>query len=81
MFLISFSEMNGSGTLSSGELVKRAEDMGLSNVTELVTILSVLPVTSCEAERSFNRVALIKDALRSTMTSKRYQLHILIAGW
>lgn len=51
--------------------IAKAKSMGLSIITELLTILAVAPVTSCEAERSFSKLQLIKDDLRSTMTSER----------
>ena len=42
-----------------------------SEVVKLVRCLLALPVSSCEAERSFSALRRLKTFLRSTMTQKR----------
>ena len=41
------------------------------NIHKLLTIALTLPITSCESERSFSQLKLIKTALRSTMSAER----------
>ena len=41
------------------------------DINALVTILCILPVTSCTAERLFSGLNCIKTALRSTMSNER----------
>ena len=41
------------------------------NIHQLLTIALTLPITSCESERSFSQLKLIKTSRRSTMTSER----------
>ena len=41
------------------------------NIKVLLTIAVTIPVTSCESERSFSQLKLIKTAHRSTMTADR----------
>ena len=41
------------------------------NIHQLLTIALTLPITSCESERSFSQLKLIKTSLRSTMSSER----------
>ena len=41
------------------------------NVSTLLKILSTIPVTSCEAERTFSALRQIKPFLRTTMTEGR----------
>ena len=41
------------------------------NIHTLMVILATLPVTSCECERSISMLKLVKNPLRSTMTSTR----------
>lgn len=41
------------------------------NISTLLRILSTLPVTSCEAERTFSALRCIKPFLRTTMTENR----------
>ena len=42
-----------------------------ANIHILLQLALTLPITSCESERSFSQLKLIKTAHRSTMTSKR----------
>lgn len=48
-----------------------AKELGLSNIITAVQILATLPVTSCEAERSFSKLGYLKDDLRTTMGHDR----------
>ena len=41
------------------------------NIHQLLTIALTLPITSCESERSFSQLKLIKTSRRSTMSSER----------
>lgn len=41
------------------------------NISTLLKILSTIPVTSCEAERTFSALRRIKPFLRTTMTEDR----------
>ena len=41
------------------------------NIRTLIVILTTLPITSCECERSISMLRLVKTALRSTMTETR----------
>ena len=41
------------------------------NISTLLRILSTIPVTSCEAERSFSALRRIKPFLRTTMAEDR----------
>ena len=52
--------------------VLEACDINLSpNIHQLLTITLTLPITSCESERSFSQLKLIKTSRRSTMSSER----------
>ena len=44
---------------------------GYSNIKEALKILATLPVTSCECERSFSSLKLLKSFNRSTMVTDR----------
>ena len=41
------------------------------NVRKMLVVVMVLPVTSCEAERSFSTLRRVKTYLRSTLTQER----------
>ena len=41
------------------------------NIRRMLVHIMVLPVTSCEAERSFSTLRRIKSYLRTTMTNER----------
>ena len=41
------------------------------NVHALLKLAAVIPITSCESERSFSQLQLIKTARRSTMAESR----------
>ncbi len=58
--------------LNTPEKVLRHTDADyFPNIRTLIVILSTLPVTSCESERSISMLKRIKTALRSTMTENR----------
>ena len=44
---------------------------GFENIKECFKILGTLPVTSCECERSFSALRILKDYTRSTMGEER----------
>ena len=49
----------------------------MSQVTELVRLLLVMPATNAESERSFSAVRRIKSYLRSTMSQQRLN-HLMV---
>ncbi|XP_068122100.1 52 kDa repressor of the inhibitor of the protein kinase-like [Hyperolius riggenbachi] len=53
------------------EALLNANDLAYPNITTLLRILCVLPVTTCEAERCFSSLKLLKTHLRSTMGQNR----------
>lgn len=55
-----------------------AVKLKLRNISALMEVVSVLPVTSCEAERAFSKMKLIKTELRSTMTDERFVIFIIL---
>ena len=46
-------------------------DLKYPNVHALLRVALTLPITSCESERSFSQLKLIKTARRATMTESR----------
>ena len=48
-----------------------ANPMIFPNIRKMLIHIMVLPVTSCEAERSFSTLHKIKSDLRTTMTNER----------
>ena len=63
---------HGSGSLPSALNSTLSQTSNYSpNIKALITILCILPVTSCTAERSFSGLKGIKTALRSTMSNER----------
>ena len=44
---------------------------GFTNTKETLQIMVAMPVTSCEAERAFLELALLKTSLRSNMGHER----------
>ena len=46
-------------------------NLSYPNVSALLNIALTLPITSCESERSFSQLKLIKNARRSTMSESR----------
>ncbi|XP_075037461.1 52 kDa repressor of the inhibitor of the protein kinase-like [Mixophyes fleayi] len=53
------------------EALCHASKLAYPNINTLLKILCVLPVTTCEAERSFSSLKLLKTHLRSTMGQSR----------
>ena len=51
------------------------------NLYVLLQIGCLIPVTSCEAERSFSTVRRIKSSLRSTMREDRLSALVLLASY
>ena len=51
--------------------LKHATPMLFPNIRKMLICIMVLPVTSCEAERSFSVLRRIKTYLRTTMTQDR----------
>ena len=49
----------------------KADPLVFPNVRKMLIRLMVLPVTSCEAERSFSTLRRVKTYLRSTMAQDR----------
>ena len=43
------------------DAIKRAEEMGFSNVKILLPLLIVMPITSCEVERGFSILKFVKS--------------------
>ena len=56
----------------------QAQRNSFPNMAELPQILSVMPVSSCEAERAFSKMKLVKTSLSSTMShAMRINIHIV----
>ena len=53
------------------DVIKRAEEMGFSNVKILLPLRIVISITSCEVERCFSRLKFVKSDLRNTMAHDR----------
>ena len=51
--------------------IQGCSSLSYPNVSELLNIALTLPITSCESERSFSQLKLIKNARCSTMTESR----------
>ena len=50
-----------------------------TDLDRLLTIACTLPVSTCECERVFSTLRVVKNYLRSTMTDERL-LHLMILG-
>ena len=61
-----------------GALAALRESQGLPNVRSLLLLLCTLPITACEAERTFSALARIKDKFRSTMGQERAEGLLLV---
>lgn len=73
LFLYCKSERKDSASQqNSASAITIAEEKHLMNIARLLSIASILPLTSCEAERSFSKLKLLKNSLRSNMTNERY---------
>ena len=51
--------------------LSNCSSLSYPNLAALLKIALTLPITSCESERSFSQLKLIKTASRSTMTESR----------
>ena len=58
-------------TLTEALEICSSRSIAYPNLTVLLKIALTLPITSCESERSFSQLKLIKTARRSTMTESR----------
>ena len=53
------------------ETLKATNPVSFPNISMILRLLAVLPVTSCTCERSASSIRLLKTYLRSTMTQER----------
>jgi len=53
------------------ETLQRTDQTIFPNIQALLTIMCTLPVTSCESERAFSQLKLVKNYLRNTMVEER----------
>jgi hypothetical protein len=53
------------------DVFKECDAIAFPNIKVLLLIILTLPITSCESERSFSQLKLIKTSHRSTMSSDR----------
>lgn len=60
-------------TTSLSATLKQCDSTFFPNVHKLLLLLATTPVTSCEAERVFSQMKLVKSSLRSTMTTDRLE--------
>ena len=51
--------------------LKECSVLAYPNLNAMLTLALTLPITSCESERSFSQLKLIKTARRATMTESR----------
>lgn len=51
----------------------------LSEVCKVVELVLVLPASNAESERSFSKMKIIKDRLRSTMSAKKLNHYMIVA--
>lgn len=51
----------------------------LSEVCKIVKLILVLPASNAESERSFSKMKLVKDRLRSTMNAKKLNHFMIVA--
>ena len=53
------------------DVLKACDETAFPNIRVLLQLALTLPITSCESERSFSQLKLIKTSRRSTMTEDR----------
>jgi len=53
------------------DVLQACDSMTFPNIHVLLRLALTLPITSCESERSFSQLKLVKTARRSTMTTSR----------
>ena len=57
--------------VSLADALQKCSTLSYPNLTVLLKIAMTLPITSCESERSFSPLKLIKTARRATMSQSR----------
>ena len=57
--------------VSLADALQKCSTLSYPNLTVLLKIAMTLPITSCESERSFSQLKLIKTARRATMSQSR----------
>ena len=60
------------------DVLKACDETAFPNIRVLLQLALTLPITSCESERSFSQLKLIKTSRRSTMTEDRLSALSLI---
>ena len=63
----------------AGELVSREAKKLMPNLFKVVKLLATMPISSCEAERSFSTLRRIKNHMRTTMGQERLSALNVIA--
>ena len=58
-------------TTSLAKTLQHCDKLLYPNVHRLLSLLATTPVTSCEAERTFSQMKLVKNVLRSAMSTDR----------
>ena len=72
MFWIEYNScVRESVPVSLADTLQKCSTISYPNFTVLLKIALTLPITSCESERSFSQLKLIKTARRATMTESR----------
>ena len=59
------------GNQSVSDTLKNCDELAFPNIYVALKILAVLPVTTCECERSVSALRRMKTWLRSTMANER----------
>ena len=55
----------------AAELVSKEAKQLMPNLFKVIKILATMPISSCEAERSFSTLKRVKDRMRTTMGQDR----------
>ncbi len=63
----------------AAELVTREANKMMPNMFKVVKVLATMPISSCEAERSFSTLRRIKNHMRTTMGQERLSALNVIA--
>ena len=66
-----WKECSTSVPVSLADTLQKCSTISYPNLTVLLKIALTLPITSCESERSYSQLKLIKTATRATMTESR----------
>lgn len=64
-------KQQGSGPKKLVDALEACDSTSFPNIHTLLLLILTLPITSCESERSFSQLKLIKTPHRSTMTANR----------